>query len=343
MTPDHWQLYRLMFKSRCFEEAVRKIWKAGLISGEMHLGLGEEAIAAGIVSQLGAQDAMALEHRGTPPLLMRGVDPYALLREFMGQPDGLCGGMGGHMHLFEPQKLAATSGIVGASGPAAVGFALAGQMLRPGSLAVAFFGESATSQGMLMEAFNLAAVWRLPVLFVCKDNELGITTPSATAVSGNLLARAQAFGLQAWEVDGADVGAVWSVAEAALRQVRAGQGPGFIWAHCVHLEGHFLGDGLLDMLRRPVYSFKKRIWLMIKGFFKSGGASWAERIASMRQILGVVGSAQRQVSWQNDPLVRSRQILNEDNPQRLREMESAIRSEVDQITALALQPGLGAL
>ena len=343
MTPDHWQLYRLMFKSRCFEEAVRKIWKAGLISGEMHLGLGEEAIAAGIVSQLGAQDAMALEHRGTPPLLMRGVDPYALLREFMGQPDGLCGGMGGHMHLFEPQKLAASSGIVGASGPAAVGFALAGQMLRPGSLAVAFFGESATSQGMLMEAFNLAAVWRLPVLFVCKDNELGITTPSATAVSGNLLARAQAFGLQAWEVDGADVGAVWSVAETALRQVRAGQGPGFIWAHCVHLEGHFLGDGLLDMLRRPVYSFKKRIWLMIKGFFRPGGASWAERIASMRQILGVVVSAQSQVSWQNDPLVRSRQLLNADNPQRLREMESAIRSEVDQIAALALQPGLGAL
>ena len=339
MPPDHWHLYRLMFKSRCFEEAVRTIWKAGLISGEMHLGLGEEAIAAAVVSQLGERDAMALEHRGTPPLLMRGIDSYALLREFMGQPDGLCGGMGGHMHLFEPHKLAASSGIVGASGPAAVGFALAGQMLRPGSLAVAFFGESATSQGMLMEAFNLASAWKLPVLFVCKDNALGITTPSETAVAGSLLARAQAFGMQAWEVDGADVGAVWSVAEKALAWVRAGQGPGFIWAHCVHLEGHFLGDGLLDMLRRPVYSFKKRIWLMIKSFFSRRGAAWPERVAAMRQILGVVFSAQRQVSWQRDPLVLSRMQLNAENPQRLQELEGAIRSEIAGIVAQALQPG----
>jgi hypothetical protein len=119
MSPDFWSLYELMFKSRTFEEAVRQIWKDGKISGEMHLGLGEEAIVAGIISQLIEGDAMALDHRGTPPMVMRGVDPVALLREFMGQPDGLSGGMGGHMHLFAPDKLAASSGIVGASGPAA--------------------------------------------------------------------------------------------------------------------------------------------------------------------------------------------------------------------------------
>lgn len=342
MPPDHWNLYELMFKSRCFEEAVRRIWKDGKISGEMHLGLGEEAIAAGIVSQLGQDDAMALEHRGTPPLLMRGVSPLLLLREFMGQADGLCAGQGGHMHLFAPEKLAASSGIVGASAPAAVGFALAGQMLRPGSLAVAFFGESATSQGMLMEAFNLAVVWKLPVVFVCKDNGLGITTPSESAVAGNLLARAKAFGMRAWEVDGADVGAVWCVSQAAMRQARAGHGPAFIWAHCVHLEGHFLGDGLLDMFRRPLYSFRKRIWPMIRSFFSRRGAAWGERIASMRQILGVVVGSQRQTARQNDPLLRTRQLLHAENSQRLDGLEAAIRAEIGQVVEMALRPERGA-
>src|SRR5512143_556903 len=106
MPADLWSLYSLMYKSRKFEEAVRKIWKEGRISGEMHLGMGEEAIAAGIVSQLRDGDAMALDHRGTPPMLMRGVDPVALLREFMGKAGGLCGGQGGHMHLFAPDQLA---------------------------------------------------------------------------------------------------------------------------------------------------------------------------------------------------------------------------------------------
>ena len=212
MTPDLWSLYGLMFRSRTFEEAVRQIWKDGKISGEMHLGLGEEAIVAGIVSQLIEGDAMALDHRGTPPMVMRGVDPVALLREFMGQPDGLCGGRGGHMHLFAPAKLAASSGIVGAAGPAAAGFALAGQMLRPGTVSIAFFGEGATNAGMLMESMNLAVAWKLPVIFVCKDNGWAITTPANTVVGGNLLARAQAFGMKAIEVDGAEVEAVWSAA-----------------------------------------------------------------------------------------------------------------------------------
>src|SRR4030042_416765 len=134
----------------------------------MHSGTGEEAIIAGVVTQLREGDAMALDHRGTAALLMRGVDPVLILRELLGRPDGLCGGMGGHMHLFSPAHLAASSGIVGAAGPAAVGFALANLHLRPGKVAVAFFGEGATNQGMLLESWNLAAAWKLPVLFVCK-------------------------------------------------------------------------------------------------------------------------------------------------------------------------------
>ena len=106
MSPDLWSLYALMLKSRLFEEAVTQLWKDGLISGEMHLGTGEEAIVAGIVAQLQEGDAMCLDHRSTPPLLMRGVDPILILRELLGHSDGLCSGMGGHMHLFSKEHLA---------------------------------------------------------------------------------------------------------------------------------------------------------------------------------------------------------------------------------------------
>ena len=145
--PDLPLLYRQMLRSRRFEEAVRDLWQAGRIPGEMHLGLGEEAICAGLVMQLQDGDAMALDHRGTPPLLMRGVAPERLIREFMGAPDGLCGGMGGHMHLFAPEHLAASSGIVGAAGPVAAGFALAARQLRPGTVSLAFFRRRGRQPG----------------------------------------------------------------------------------------------------------------------------------------------------------------------------------------------------
>ena len=113
---DFSALFRQMLRSRLFEEAVKQLWEDGKISGEMHLGIGEEAIAAGVIAQIHDGDAMALDHRCSPPLVMRGVSPVLLLREFMGKKDGLCAGMGGHMHLFAPEYLAASSGIVGASG-----------------------------------------------------------------------------------------------------------------------------------------------------------------------------------------------------------------------------------
>jgi pyruvate dehydrogenase E1 component alpha subunit len=338
MPPDLWFLYEWMFKSRTLEEAVLQLWKDGRISGEMHLGLGEEAIVAGIVSQLTDGDAMALDHRGTPPMVIRGVGPVSLLREFIGDQGGLCGGMGGHMHLFAPDKLAASSGIVGAAGPAAAGFALAGQMLRPGSVSVAFFGEGAANAGMLLESMNLAVVWKLPVVFVCKDNGWEITTPADSVLGGSLLARARAFGMEAIEVDGAEIEAVWSAGELALRHARAGNGPVFILAHCVHLEGHFLGDPMLDMVRRPAYSFRKRIWPMIRGALSAGGAPCRERIASMRRLLGTVIKIQGQTARESDPLVRTGKALASKDHARLAEIESRVRRDVQQDVAAALRP-----
>lgn len=261
MEPDLWSLYRQMLRSRRFEEFVKDLWEKGKISGEMHLGIGEEAIAAGVVDHLQEGDAMALDHRGTPPLVARGVDLVVLLREFLGRGDGLCSGMGGHMHLFSPEHLAASSGIVGSSGPVAAGFALAAQCLRPENLAVAFFGEGAMNQGMLVETLNLAVAWKLPVLFVCKDNEWAITTPSHSVTGGNLIDRAKAFGMPAMEIDGTDVEAVWNAAGQGADRARNGNGPTFLLAHCPRLEGHFLMIGQIrtDQDRDPLDQIQRRL------------------------------------------------------------------------------------
>jgi len=336
MVADVWRLYELMLRSRSFETAVKHIWEDGLISGEMHLGTGEEAICAAIVTQMQPGDALALDHRGTPPLLMRGVDPLLLLREFLGKPDGLCSGVGGHMHLFSPENLAASSGIVGASAPAAVGFALAAEMLRPGKLAVAFFGEGATNQGMLLEALNLAAAWKLPVLFVCKDNRWEITTPAAAAISGQLSQRARGFGLQAVDVDGTDVEAVWEAAREAMQRARQGKGPTFLHASCPHLDGHFLGDQLIHTARHPIRGMLRIAWPILRSLFRFKGAPLAQRIHALISILQLSANTRADLSRMvsADPLVRTRSLLLHD-PIRLEALETRVGDEIQQVIRAA--------
>ena len=142
-------------------------------------------------------------------------------------------------------------------------------------------------------------------------------------------------------MDGADILSVWSAAEAGLRHARSGNGPAFIWAQCVHLEGHFLGDPLLDKLRRPGYSFRKRARPMLLSFFRRGGAPWPERMAALRQILGMVRAAQDQTDSQNDPLVRARRTLLAENPGKLEQLESAVQVEIRRVVAAAGQPAPG--
>lgn len=338
--PDLWSLYWNMLRSRLFEVEVTRLWQEGRIPGEMHLGVGEEAIAAGVVDQLEEGDAMALDHRGTPALVMRGVDPVLLLREFLGQPDGLCSGMGGHMHLFSKEHLAASSGIVGASGPTAAGFALAAQHLRPGKVAVAFFGEGAANQGMLMESMNLAAAWKLPVIFVCKDNQQAITTPSPSVTGGILTERALGFGMPAAAVDGLDVGQVWHWANQAITRARKGEGPSFVQAACIHLEGHFLGDPLLRIARRPFKEMRPMAGPLMKALFKPKGASIAKRTQGIRTITSLIkGSIKLRFSKQDDPLGLTREKLESDKA-RLDGLEKKVENEIRQVveTALASNP-----
>ncbi len=335
MSPNLWSLYALMLRTRLFEEAIAQLWHDGLISGEMHLGTGEEAINAGIVAQLCEGDAMALDHRGTAALLMRGVDPILILRELLGHPDGLCGGMGGHMHLFSKEYLAASSGIVGAEGPAALGFALSAQYLRPGTIAVSFFGEAAMNQGMLMESMNMAAAWNLPVLFVCKDDGWGITTQSENVTGGGLNDRARSFGIPTVEVDGCDVTEVWQASKLAIESTRSGHGPTFLHARCVHFEGHFLGYQMIRLVRNPLRELPIITGPLTLSFLHPGGAPLGERLEGLKIVLAAVLSTLRDPRRDpaNDPLRRTHVTLRSD-PERLQELEDLVEQEVGNVLSI---------
>jgi len=323
-----------MVRSRLFEEAIAGLWHDGLISGEMHLGTGEEAIIAGVVSQLLEGDRMALDHRGTSPMLLRGVDPGAILREVLGMPDGLCRGMGGHMHLFSKPHLSASSGIVGSAGPAAAGFALSAQLQSPGSVAVAFFGEGALNQGMMMESLNLASVWKLPVLFICKDDGWSITESSERVTGGTIIDRAEGFGIPTMEVDGGDLDMVWASAEEMIERGRSGEGPSFLRARCVHLEGHFLGFQLLRITRNPLKEMPGIAAPLTASMLKRGG-SVRERAAGLRNILSAIRSTFRDPrgNAEADPIARTRSKLGEEGTP-VAEIDSIEQSAESEIAGL---------
>jgi len=311
-----------------FEEAVIRIWNDGKISGEMHLSVGEEAIVAGTVLQLEEGDAMALDHRGTAPMVMRGVGLTLLLKEFLGYSDGLCSGKGGHMHLFSKEHLAASSGIVGAAGPSAAGFALASKYLRPKKIALAFFGEGAMNQGMLMESFNLAVAWNLPVIFICKDSKWAITTVSASVTGGHLVERAGSFGMPAMAIDGTDVEAVWNAANDSFQRARNDRGPSFIYASCPHPEGHFLGDPLLRITRHPIKEMSKIAGPLIKSVTKMKGTTVTNRAGGIGKVTSLIGKTTKEQAFEKkDPLKILREKLKPEKD-RLKQVEGAVVREI---------------
>jgi TPP-dependent pyruvate/acetoin dehydrogenase alpha subunit len=336
MELDRIELYRKMLTCRRVEEAIAVLWHEGRISGEMHLGIGEEGINAGVLSHLEEGDAVALDHRGTAGMLLRGVDMGEIIKECMGLTGGLCGGMGGHMHLYAKDRLAASSGIVGAAGPTACGFALAAQHLRPGRVAVAFFGEAAMNQGMLMESMNLAAVWELPVLFVCRDNGMAITTPSSSVTGGDLKERARSLGLSAMEIDGVDVEIVGRTAGNLIDRTRGGRGPAFLKATCVRPEGHFLGDPLVRIARNPISEMKPKIGPLVSATTHAEGAAMAQRMNSLGKIVSLMGrTACTQMMPARDPVKRLRRRLTI-SPDELKSLEL----EVERTVRAAIQEAL---
>jgi pyruvate dehydrogenase E1 component alpha subunit len=258
----------------------------------------------------------------------------SLFLEMLGDPEGLCGGRGGHMHLFSREHLAASSGIVGSSAPLGCGFALAARLLDPGKVAVAFFGEGAANQGMLLESLNLAAAWRLPVVFVCKDNRWAITTRSRSVTGGDLARRARSFGMPALRVDGTRVERVWAAAGKAVSRARSGRGPSFILASCPRMEGHFLGDPMLRVFRDPVRQTLEIGPPLARALLSRPLAAVPARMLH----LGFIGKALtilgiEKYVLEKDPLRRAAALLSEE--QRLR-IEEEIGREVEEAEKSAL-------
>jgi pyruvate dehydrogenase E1 component alpha subunit len=265
---------------------------------------------------------------------MRGVDLAAIVAECLGAVGGLGRGLGGHMHLLSREHLAASSGIVGSSGPLACGFALAHQQLRPDRVAVAFFGEGAMNQGMLLESLNLAGCWRLPVVFVCKDNGMAITTASGRVTSGNLPDRVRGFGLPAVEIDGTDVEAVWQAAGEAVLRARRGGGPGYLHASCVRPEGHFMGDPLQRIVRHPVAELKDKVGPLVGAVIRLDGAGVIDRASSLAGITGMLGRAAAMRG--RDPVARLRARLRADAGE-LEAVERKVDAAVQAAVAAAIE------
>ena len=328
--PDLELLYRQMCRIRHVERAVADLWRAGLVSGEMHLGSGEEATVAGVLSRVEEGDALSVDYRSTPPFVARGVTLVALLHEVLGHEQGLDGGRGGHMHLLSPDHLAASTGIVGGPLPVACGLGLAAQQAGAGRVCVALFGDGAVNEGMAMESLNLAAVWRLPVLFVCKDNRWAVTTRSRAVTGAGLPRRARGLGLPVEHVDGTDVTAVWRAAGRALARARQGRGPTFLIADVERLEGHFLGDPLVRVAGEAG-AFRAQVGPLAAAVRDSRGAPLTARARSLMGMTATIGAAViDRLRPRRDPLDRARRLLPADLADGI---EAETRTEV--LAALA--------
>jgi pyruvate dehydrogenase E1 component alpha subunit len=279
-----------MCRIREVELAVAELWRSGLVSGEMHLGMGEEATVAGVLAHLREGDGLSVDYRSTPPFVARGVGLEAIFRELLGDPGVLDGGRGGHMHLLSAEHRAASSGIVGAPAPLACGFGLAAQQEGAGGVAVALFGDGAVNEGMVMESLNLASVWRLPVLFVCKDNRWAVTTRSGAMTGGGLRRRALGLGVPVTRVDGTDAVAVWHAARHAVTRARRGGGPTFLLARVERLEGHFLDDPLVR-IATDVGALGAEVTPLLRGLRGGAGApSWV-RVKALAGLTRTIGTA----------------------------------------------------
>jgi pyruvate dehydrogenase E1 component alpha subunit len=242
-----------MVLCRTYEEAILREYHAdkgpgfdigkGLVPGEMHLSAGQEPVAAGICAHLSTDDAVTATHRPHHLAIAHGVDLRKMTAEIFGRETGLGRGRGGHMHLFDPDTHFSCSGIIAEGFPPALGQAFAFQRRGTDRIAVAVTGEGAANQGAFHESLNLAALWKLPVVFVVEDNDWAISVPrtASTAIVSNAV-RAAAYGIPGRRIEDNDVETVHAVAAEAVARARAGEGPSLVEVHTLRMWGHFEGD-----------------------------------------------------------------------------------------------------
>jgi acetoin:2,6-dichlorophenolindophenol oxidoreductase subunit alpha len=245
-------LYTKMLTIRRFEEKVAQEFQKGNLVGFVHPYIGEEAIAVGVCAHLGNEDKVVSHHRGHGHCIAKGADMKRMMAEIYGKKTGYCKGKGGSMHIadFSIGMLGA-DGIVGAGLPIAVGAALAAKLEGKNKVAVVFFGDGACQEGSFHESLNLAAIWKLPILFVCENNQYGVNTPATYALAAKDITRMpEAYHITAKSVDGNDVMAVYDAANGLIEKCRAGEGPAFLEGITYRWHKHFISDYLID-LRPP--------------------------------------------------------------------------------------------
>ena len=238
------RLYRTMVTIRFFEQTVEEHFLAGEIPGFVHLYIGEEAIATGVCANLTSDDYIASTHRGHGHSIAKGADVSRMMAEIFGKKTGYCKGKGGSMHIADfGVGMLGANGVVGGSFSIATGAALAAKMLEQKRVAVAFFGDGASNRGTFHESANLASTWKLPVIFLCENNQYASTTPYRSSTSVEDIAdRARGYGMPGVVVDGNDVFAVYEAAKAAVERARGGGGPSLVEAKTYRIKGHFVGD-----------------------------------------------------------------------------------------------------
>ena len=266
-------MYEQMLIIRNFEETAIDLFQHNLIRGNVHPCIGQEAVSVGICSNLRRDDYMVNTHRGHGNCIAKGADLKLMMAELLGKSTGYCKGKGGSMHIadFEGGNLGA-NGIVGGGIPIAVGAGISIQNRGTDQVAACFFGDGASNQGTFHESMNLAALWRLPVIFVCENNLYALSTPVKEAISvPHISDRAKAYGIPGFHIDGNDIVEVYTKMREATERARAGEGPTLLDCVTYRFFGHFTGDPGKGMTYRtkeemdqwqnrcPIKRFRKKL------------------------------------------------------------------------------------
>lgn len=236
-------MLRTMVRIRRFEEKLAHLFKRGQLPGFVHLYVGEEAVAVGVCSALRPDDRITSTHRGHGHLLAKGAAVDKMMAELFGRVDGYCRGKGGSMHIVSFELgIIGTNGIVGGGIPIGTGSAWGDSQLGRDNVSVVFFGDGAANQGVFFESMNLAAIWKLPVIFVCENNGYSEWTPTEKLTAGKIAERGAPMGIPGIQVDGNDVDAVYQATADAVARARAGDGPSVIEAKTYRWHGHNEGE-----------------------------------------------------------------------------------------------------
>lgn len=237
-------MYTRMLAIRRFEEKVVELFNAGEIPGGSHSYIGEEAVAVGVCANLRPDDRITSTHRGHGHCIAKGGDLKLMMAELYGKETGYCKGKGGSMHIADFNiGILGANGIVGAGLPIATGSGLTAKLQHTDQVTVCFFGDGAANQGSFHDSVNLAAIWKLPVIYVCENNMYAVSTPASYSISIKDVAdRGAAYGIPGFTVDGQDVTAVYEAAHEAVARARRGDGPSLIECKTYRYLGHMLGE-----------------------------------------------------------------------------------------------------